>query len=74
MLSAFESTLSEAESELSTYRHMKMAVPSVLANATPREQLDLRSTAPRLLGLIQARVSEPRFVATMAPLYGGAGA
>lgn len=75
---AFESQLTEAdhetlrkeEAKLTTYRHMKMAVPWVLANATPEEEADLRTTAPRLLGVVQDRVWEPRFVRLMVPLYG----
>jgi len=75
---AFESALSAAdhkalqkeESKLTTYRHMRTAVPWVLANSTPEEQADLRATAPRLLGVIQDRVWEPQFVRLMAPLYG----
>jgi hemerythrin-like domain-containing protein len=78
VLPPFESMLSEAdqqtlqkeESKLSTYRHMKLAVPWVLANATPEEEAQLRATAPRLLGVIQDRVWEPRFARLMAPLYG----
>jgi hemerythrin-like domain-containing protein len=74
----FESMLSEAdqhtlqkeESKLATYRHMRMAVPWVLANTTPEEEANLRAAAPRLLGVIQDRVWEPRFVRLMAPLYG----
>jgi hemerythrin-like domain-containing protein len=73
----FESLLSEAdqhtlqkeEAKLSTYRHMRLAVPWVLANATPDEEASLRATAPRLLGVIQDRVWEPRFARLMAPLY-----
>jgi hypothetical protein len=45
-----------------------MAVPWVLANATP-EEASLRATAPRLLGVIQDRVWEPRFARLMTPLY-----
>ena len=74
---AFESTLSAAEhaalrkeeSKLTTYRHMRMAVPWVLANSSLEEQADLRATAPRLLGVIQDRVWEPAFIRLMAPLY-----
>jgi hemerythrin-like domain-containing protein len=74
---AFESVLGAAdhealqkeESKLTTYRHMKMAVPWVLANATPEEEARLRATAPRLLGVVQDRVWEPRFSRAMAPLY-----
>lgn len=77
VLPAFESTLSAAdhaalrkeESKLTTYRHMRMAVPWVLANSSPEEQSDLLATAPRLLGLVQDRVWEPHFVRVMAPLY-----
>jgi hemerythrin-like domain-containing protein len=74
---ALESRLSEAdhtalrkeESKLATYRHMKMAVPWVLANSSPEEEAELRSTAPRLLGVVQDRLWEPRFARLMAPLY-----
>jgi hemerythrin-like domain-containing protein len=73
----FESMLSEAdqhtlqkeEAKLATYRHMRLAVPWVLANASPEEEASLRATAPRLLGVIQDRVWEPRFARLMAPLY-----
>lgn len=51
-------------------RHMKMAVPWVLRNSTPEEEAELRATAPRLLGIIQDRVWEPRFARVMAPLSG----
>ena len=75
---AFESALSaedhkalqKEESRLTTYRHMRTAVPWILANSTPDEQADLRATAPRLLGLVQDRVWGPQFVPLMAPLYG----
>jgi hemerythrin-like domain-containing protein len=66
---ADQHTLSKEEAKLSTYRHMRMAVPWVLANATPEEEAGLRATAPRLLGVIQDRVWEPRFARLMAPLY-----
>lgn len=74
---AFESTLSAAdyaalrneESKLTTFRHMRMAVPWVLANSSSEEQADLRATAPRLLGVIQDRVWEPAFILLMAPLH-----
>jgi hemerythrin-like domain-containing protein len=73
----FESMLSEAdqqllhkeEAKLATYRHMRMAVPWVLANAAPEEAANLRAVAPRLLGVIQDRVWEPRFARLVAPLY-----
>ena len=45
-----------------------MAVPWVLANATQHEEASLRATAPRLLGVIQDRVWDPRFARVMAPL------
>jgi hypothetical protein len=75
---AFESVLSDAdqhtlkqeESKLAGYRHMRMAVPWVLANVTPQEAAELRAGAPRLLGIIEHRVWEPRFAPLMAPLYG----
>ncbi len=78
VVSAFESALSAAdqhtlqkeESKLATYRHMKMAVPWVLANVSPEEEADLRASAPRLLGVVQDRVWDPRFRRLMAPLYG----
>jgi hypothetical protein len=52
----------------STYRHIRVAVPWVLAKAIPAEEADLRATAPHLLGVIQDRVWEPRFARLMAPL------
>src|SRR5215213_10938917 len=69
---AEQHTLQKEEAKLSTYRHMRLAVPWVLANATPEEEKYLRTTAPRLLGVIQDRVWEPQFVRLMAPLYGSA--
>jgi hemerythrin-like domain-containing protein len=70
MLSAADRhVLQKEESKLVTYRHMRMAVPWVLANATPEEEAELRATAPGLLGVVQDRVWEPRFVRLMAPLY-----
>ena len=63
-------TLHKEESKLATYRHMKMAVPWVLANATPEEAAELRATAPRLLSVVQDRVWERGFSRVMAPLYG----
>jgi hemerythrin-like domain-containing protein len=69
---AEQHTLQKEEATLSTYRHMRLAVPWVLANATPEEEKYLRTTAPRLLGVIQDRVWEPQFVRLMAPLYGSA--
>jgi hemerythrin-like domain-containing protein len=52
---AEQHTLQKKEATLSTYRHMRLAVPWVLANATPEEEKYLRTTAPRLLGVIQVR-------------------
>ena len=49
--------------------HMRMAVPWVLANATPEEEAELRATAPRLLGVIQDHLWDRRFMQVMAPLY-----
>ena len=77
VLPAIDSAISDAErhvlqkeeSKLSTYRHMRMAVPWVLANATPEEAARLRAAAPRLLGTIQDHVWEPHFTRLMAPLY-----
>jgi hypothetical protein len=69
---AEQHTLQKEEATLATYRHMRLAVPWVLANATPEEETYLRTTAPRLLGVIQDRVWEPQFVRLMAPLYGSA--
>jgi hemerythrin-like domain-containing protein len=66
---ADEHTLQKEEAKLATYRHMRMAVPWVLANASPEEAANLRATAPRLLGVIQDRVWEPHFARLMEPLY-----
>jgi hypothetical protein len=59
--------LTTAESKLSTYRHVRMAVPWVLANAT--DAAELRQFAPRLIGLIHDHRWERRFQRIMAPLY-----
>lgn len=77
VIPALESTLSDAdhaalrkeESKLATYQHMRIAIPWVLANSSPEEQAALRNTAPRLLGVVQDRLWEPRFARLMAPLY-----
>ena len=77
VLPAVDSVLTEAdrhalhkeESKLASYRHMKMAVPWVLANSTPEEAAELWASAPRLLGVVEDRVWEPRFRQVMAPLY-----
>ena len=52
---------------------MRMAVPWVLANATPEEEAELRATAPRLLGVVQDHVWDPHFMQVMAPPYASAG-
>jgi hemerythrin-like domain-containing protein len=70
MSDADRHALQKQESKLATYRHMRMAVPWVLANATPEEEAQLRAAAPRLLGALQDHVWEPRFIRLMAPLYG----
>jgi hemerythrin-like domain-containing protein len=70
MSEADRHTLQKQESKLATYRHMRMAVPWVLANSTPDEEAELRAAAPRLLGALQDHVWEPRFTRLMAPLYG----
>ena len=44
---AEQRTLERAESKLSTYRPIRMAVPWVLANTTADEATELRRTAPR---------------------------
>ena len=77
LVPAFESVLSAAdhralgkqESKLATYRHVRMAVPWVLANATPGEAAALRATAPRLLSLLHGLAWKQRFARAMAPLY-----
>ncbi len=69
---ADQHTLQKEESKLATYRHMRLAVPWVLANVTNQEEAALRASAPRLLGAIQDRVWEPRFRRLLAPLYGSA--
>ena len=74
---AFESTISTseqrtleaAESKLATYRHIRMAVPWVLANTTPDEATELRRTAPRLVGVIHDHLWKRRFQRVMDPLY-----
>ena len=77
VIPAFDSVLSGAdqralakqESKLATYRHMRMAVPWVLANATPEEAAALRAAAPRLLGIVHDHAWKQRFARVVAPLY-----
>jgi hypothetical protein len=77
VLPAFESALSDAqqrtlrreESKHTTYRHMSRAVPWVLANVTPEEEIELRAGAPRLLNAMQDHVWDRQFRHLMAPLY-----
>jgi hemerythrin-like domain-containing protein len=69
MSEAEQRTLHKQEAKLATYRHMRMAVPWVLANATPEEAANLRATAPRLLGVVQDHVWAHHFERVMAPLY-----
>jgi hemerythrin-like domain-containing protein len=69
MSAAEQRTLHKQEAKLATYRHMRMAVPWVLANATPEEAADLRAGAPRLLGVVQDHVWAHHFDRVMAPLY-----
>jgi hypothetical protein len=66
---AEQRTLEAAESKLATYRHVRMAVPWVLANTTAGEATELRRIAPRLVGVIHDHVWERRFQRLMAPLY-----
>ena len=66
---AEQRTLEAAESKLSTYRHIRMAVPWVLANTTGDDATELRRTAPRLVGVIHDHLWERRFQRIMAPLY-----
>jgi hemerythrin-like domain-containing protein len=62
--------LHKKETKLETYRHIRMAVPWVLANATPEEATALRAGAPRILNLIEDHVWARHFAQVMAPLYG----
>ena len=66
---ADQRVLEKEESKLATYRHLRMAVPWVLANATPLEAVELRRTAPRLIGLFHDHAWERHFLHVMAPLY-----
>jgi hypothetical protein len=74
---AFESVLSAAdqralskqESKRATYRHVSMAVPWVLANATPGEAAALRAAAPRVLSILHGLAWKQRFARVMTPLY-----
>jgi hypothetical protein len=61
--------LSKQESKLATYRHVRMAVPWVLANATPGEAAALRAAAPRVLGVLHGLAWRQRFARVMTPLY-----
>jgi hemerythrin-like domain-containing protein len=64
-----QSALHRQESKLATYRHIRMAVPWVLANATPDEETELRAQAPRLLGAIADHVWDKSFQKIVEPLY-----
>ena len=66
---ADQRNLARAESKLSTYRHIRMAVPWVLANTTAAEAAELRKIAPRLIGVIHDHGWQRRFDRIMAPLY-----
>ena len=66
---ADQRNLARAESKLSTYRHIRMAVPWVLANTTAAEASELRKIAPRLIGVIHDHRWQRRFERIMAPLY-----
>jgi hemerythrin-like domain-containing protein len=68
--SSDQRALHKKESKLATYRHMRMAVPWVLANATPEQAAELRATAPKLLAAVQDHVWARHFERVMAPLYG----
>lgn len=61
--------LERTESKLASYRHVRMAVPWVLANSTPQEAVELRANAPRLLGIAHDHRWSRRFTRLMAPLY-----
>jgi hemerythrin-like domain-containing protein len=61
--------LHKRESKLETYRHIRMAVPWVLANATPAEAAELRAGAPRVLNIVEDHVWARHFAKVMAPLY-----
>ena len=66
---ADQRNLSRAESKLSTYRHIRMAVPWVLANTTAAEASELRKIAPRMIGVFHDHRWQRRFERIMAPLY-----
>jgi hemerythrin superfamily protein len=66
---AEQRTLEAAEAKLSTYRHIRMAVPWVLANTTADEATELRRSAPRLIRVIHDYVWKRRFQRVTAPLY-----
>jgi hypothetical protein len=70
MSAAEQHTLHKEESKRATYRHMRMAVPWVLANASPEEARELRGSAPRLLSVVNDHVWEREFRRDMSPLYG----
>jgi hemerythrin-like domain-containing protein len=61
--------LQRGEQRLATYRHMRMAMPWVLANLPDDEQRALRSLAPRLLGAVSDHVWDRRFQQVVEPLY-----
>jgi hypothetical protein len=56
-----QQALQAAESKLSTCRHVRMAVPSVLGTSTDEEAAELRNLAPRLIGVINDRWWSRRF-------------
>lgn len=70
MLSAGDQhLLSKAESKLTTYRHVRTAVPWVLANANAEEAAELRALVPWIVSVVHDHVWKHRFHRRMAPLY-----
>jgi hypothetical protein len=61
--------LQHAEQRLATYRHMRMAIPWVLANLPEHDELALRSLAPQLLNTLSDHVWSRRFQHVVEPLY-----
>jgi Hemerythrin HHE cation binding domain len=62
-------SLQRAESKLTSYRHLRLAVPWVLANVSEQQAIALRAGAPRLLGAVNDHVWDRSFHRRLEPLY-----
>lgn len=66
---ADQKALHRQESKMATYRHLRTAVPWVLANTSGEQEAELRAAAPRLLSTISDHVWDKSFQKIMEPLY-----